>query len=306
MSPPAAQSDAGAQAAHRTGLIHGLAAYGLWGMLPLYFKLFPGVSSVEIVAHRIVWSVAFLAGLMGVTRLYPAFLAALRQPRILGALALSALLIAANWLVFIWAVNDGHVLAASLGYFLNPLANILLGMTFLGERLRRGQMLALLVATAGVAILAVGELQTLWISLTLAISFALYGLVRKLTPVPAPVGLAVETVVLLGPALAALGWFAAQGTLGFGRDGVQTALLIGTGVVTSVPLMLFASAARRLSLGTLGLLQYVAPSLQFLTGYLLLGEPLSPARLASFGLIWLALALFVGEGVQTARRGGRA
>ena len=299
------QGEAERRAAHRTGLIHGFGAYVLWGLLPLYFKLFPHVSSVETVAHRIVWSVAFLAIVMTATGLFPSFLRDLRRPRIVGALSLSALFIAINWLVYIWAVNNDHVLAGSLGYFLNPLVNILLGMVFLHERLRRTQVVAVAIAAAGVAVLAAGELQTLWISVTLAMSFALYGLVRKLTPVPATVGLAVETLVLLLPALAALGWFAAHGTLAFGRDGLQSALLIGTGAVTSVPLILFAGAARRLPLITLGLIQYVGPTLQFLAGYFLLGEPLTTARLISFGLIWVALALFVGDGLRAARRAGQ-
>jgi chloramphenicol-sensitive protein RarD len=305
MNAPHAFDEAATRAAHRTGLINGLGAYTLWGLLPLYFKLFPGVGPVEVVAHRVVWSVAFLAIVLPSIRLVPHFMDALRRPRILGALAISALLIAVNWLVYIWAINNQHVLAGSLGYFLNPLVNILLGMVFLHERLRRMQLVAVLIAAMGVAVLAAGELQTLWISITLAVSFALYGLVRKLTPVQAPVGLAVETVVLMPLALAALLWFAAHGTLAFGRNGVEAALLIGTGAITSVPLLLFAGAARRLPMITLGLIQYIAPSLQFLTGYFLFGEPLSAARLASFALIWVALALFVGDSLRALRRTGQ-
>lgn len=295
--------EAHARAEHRTGMIHGLGAYLLWGLLPLYFKIFHGVASVEVVAHRVIWSVAFLAIVLAATRLYPVFTAALRNPRILGALTLSALLIAINWLIFIWAVNDGHVLAASLGYFLNPLVNILIGMLFLHETLRRGQLIAVAIAAIGVAVLAAGELQTLWVSLTLAVTFALYGLVRKLTPVPPSVGLAVETLVLAPPALAALIWFQQHGQLAFGRDVLETALLIGCGTVTAVPLILFASSARRLPMVTLGLLQYVAPSLQFIVGAFLIGEALSVPRLMSFGLIWAALALFVWDSLRGLKRG---
>ena len=302
MNAPLALDEADARAAHRTGLLNGVAAYGLWGLLPLYFKLFPTVGSVEVVAHRVIWSVVFLAVVLISVRLFPHFIAALRQPRILGALTLSALLIAVNWLIYIWAINNAHVLAGSLGYFLNPLVNILLGMVFLHERLRRAQIVAVAIAALGVAALAAGELQTLWISITLAVSFALYGLVRKLTPVPAPVGLAVETLVLAPPALAALIWFGMEGTLAFGRDSIETVLLIGTGAITSIPLLLFAGAARRLPMITLGLIQYIAPSLQFLIGYFLLGEPLSDARLASFGLIWIALALFVADSLRAMKR----
>lgn len=305
MNAPLALDEVQAHATRRTGLINGVAAYGLWGLLPLYFKLFPQVGAVEVVAHRVIWSVVFLAAVLVAVRLLPEFIAALRQPRVLGALAISALLIAANWLVYIWAIYNAHVLAGSLGYFLNPLVNILLGMAFLHERLRRPQIVAVGIAALGVAVLAAGELQTLWISITLAISFALYGLVRKLTPVPAAVGLAVETLVLAPPAIAALSWFGMQGTLSFGRDSVETALLVGTGAITSVPLLLFAGAARRLPMITLGLLQYIAPSLQFLAGYFLFDEPLSTARLASFGLIWLALALFVGDSLRALKRTGQ-
>jgi chloramphenicol-sensitive protein RarD len=291
-----------ARATQRTGLLNGVAAYTLWGLLPLYFKLFPTVGAVEVVAHRVIWSVAFLAVVLVAVRLFPDFIAALRNPRILAALTISAVLIAVNWLVYIWAIYNAHVLAGSLGYFLNPLVNILLGMVFLHERLRRAQIVAVAIAALGVAVLAAGELQTLWISITLAVSFALYGLVRKLTPVPAAVGLGVETLVLTGPALAALIWFAVEGTLAFGRDSLETTLLIGTGAVTSVPLLLFAGAARRLPMITLGLLQYIAPSLQFMAGYFLFDEPLSAARLASFALIWLALALFVGDSLRAMKR----
>ena len=302
MTAPMHLDEAHARAEHRTGLLNGFGAYLLWGALPVYFKLFPGVSSVEVVAHRIIWSVAFLGILLAAMRIYPLFTAALRNPRILGALALSALLIAINWLVFIWAVNAHHVLAASLGYFLNPLVNVLIGTLFLHERLNKVQVGAVVIAAGGVALLAAGELQTLWISLTLAITFAFYGLVRKLTPVPAAVGLAVETLVLLPPALAACFWFHQQGSLAFGHETVETLLLIGLGAVTSVPLILFAGAARRLPMVTLGLLQYIAPSMQFIIGAFLLGEALSAPRLMSFGLIWLALALFVWDSLRRLKR----
>lgn len=289
-------------AQHRAGLLAGLGAYALWGVLPLYFKLLPGVSAVEMVAHRVVWSVAFLALVLAGYRLFPALADALRRPRIVGALLLSAVLIAVNWLVYVWAVATDHVVAASLGYFLNPLVNVLIGTLMLKETLRRGQLVAVLIAAVGVALLAMGEIQTLWISLTLATSFAFYGLVRKLTPVPSAVGLMVETLLLALPSLLALGWIAQHGGLGFGRDAPSTALLIGLGAVTSVPLILFAMAARVLPMVTLGLMQYVAPTLQFLSGVLILGEHLSPERWASFLLIWAALALFVGDSLRGTRQ----
>jgi len=292
------------EAERRAGLLAGFGAYGLWGLLPIYFALLHGVSPYEMVAHRVVWSVVFLGIVLAAMRLYPALLAALRQPRIVAALALSSLLIAANWIIFLLAIDSGHVVAGSLGYFLNPLVNVLIGTLLLKETLRRGQGIAVGIAAIGVAILAVGEFQTLWISLGLALSFAFYGLVRKLTPVPSAVGLAIETALLAAPAIAVLAWFQAQGLLRFGDGPWLTLGLIGTGAVTSVPLILFAVAARSLPMVTLGLMQYIAPSLQFLTGVFLFGEHLSPERWASFLLIWAALALFIWDslrGVRAAR-----
>ncbi len=286
----------------RTGLLAGLLAYVMWGLLPIYFKLLHGVLAVEIVAHRVVWSVVFLALVLTVQRLFPQFLQALRQPRIVAALALSAILIALNWLVYVWAVGAHHVVAASLGYFLNPMVNVLLGMLVLKERLRRGQMVAILIALAGVAVLALDELQTLWISLTLAVSFALYGLVRKLTPVPSSVGLAVETLLLTPAALAALAWISHEQGIAFGDAPPITAALVGLGAITSVPLMLFAVAARSLRMITLGLMQYLSPSLQFLSGVLLFNEQLTSQRWASFLLIWTALALFIADSLRGIRR----
>lgn len=286
----------------RAGLLSGIGAYLIWGMMPIFFKLLPGVSPLEVVAHRIAWSVLFLIILLAAMRLYPVMTATLGQPRIVGALTISALLIIINWLVYVWAIGAQHVVAASLGYFLTPLANVLIGVIFLKERLRRGQTIAILIAVIGVAVLGSGELQTLWISFTLALSFAFYGLVRKLVVVPAPVGLAVETLVLTPPALIVLGWFGAHGTLAFGRSIPETLLLVSLGAVTSVPLILFANAARRLPMISLGLMQYITPMLQFLSGVFLFGEKLSPERWACFGLIWTALALFVWDSLRGARR----
>lgn len=291
----------------RAGLLAGFGAYGLWGLLPLYFKLLNAVSPFEIVAHRVIWSVAFLAVVLAVMRNYPPFLAVFRQSRILGALAVSAILIGINWLVYVWAVDTAHIVAASLGYFLNPLVNVALATLVLKEKLTRGQAIAIAIATVGVAILAVGEWQTLWISLSLAVSFAFYGLVRKLTPVPSAAGLAVETVLLTIPALIALGWFAQQGLLSFGSDPLITLGLIGTGAVTSVPLILFAISARALPFVTLGLMQYIAPSLQFLSGVFLFSEPMSTGRWISFLFIWIALTLFVWDSVRaSATRNSKA
>lgn len=305
MSAPLPTAEQYPHAQHRAGLLAGFGAYVLWGALPLYFTLLPGISPVELVAHRVVWSVAFLALLLAGSRLFPALMDALRKPRIVGALLISALLIAANWLIYVWAVANDHVVAASLGYFLNPLVNVMLGTLLLKETLRRGQIIAVVIAVIGVTLLAMGEAQTLWISLTLATTFAFYGLVRKLTPVPSAVGLTVETLLLTLPSLFAFGWIAQHGGLGFGRDASSTALLIGLGAVTSIPLLLFAVAARALPMVTLGLMQYIAPTLQFLSGVFLLGERLSTGRWASFLLIWVALALFVIDSLRGARTSRR-
>ncbi|MFD1106859.1 EamA family transporter RarD [Sphingobium olei] len=283
-------------------MIAGAAAYGLWGLLPLFFRLLHHVDPTEIVTQRILWSLLLILFILMVRRDLPAFATAMRDRKLVVPLAASALLIGINWLTYVWAVNQGHVVAASLGYFLNPLIVVLLGMVVLKERLRPMQMLAIGAAAAGVAILAAAALTTLWISLTLALSFAFYGLVRKLTPVAPMTGLGVETALLTPLALAYLLWEAGHGGIGFGKDAPTTALLILSGAVTTVPLVLFAVAAQRLPMATLGLLQYMAPTLQFLSGILLFGETLSPGQMLSFGLIWVGLILFASDGVVAARR----
>lgn len=286
----------------RRGYLPGIACYMIWGFLPLYFHALSRVDPVELVAHRIVWSLGFLAILVPLVGQAGALRAALRQPRTLAALATSALLIAANWTVYVWAVVSGHVVAASLGYFLNPLVNVAIGVLLLGERLSRGQAAALAVAALGVALLAWGEISTLWISLSLAVSFAFYGYIRKLVPVPAMTGLAVETLVLLPVALVVIALALAGGTSGLYQPAGTVALIAGTGIITSVPLILFAAAARHLSMTVLGLLQYIAPTIQFAIGIFFLHEHVSPARWASFSLIWLGLALFVADALGRARR----
>jgi chloramphenicol-sensitive protein RarD len=278
----------------RRGLIHGAAAYGLWGLLPLYFHLTSRVDAGEIVAQRVLWSVALLVPLVLLLRRRALLWAAARTPRVLAMLAASALLIAANWLMYVWAVLHHQVLAASMAYFLNPLVNIALGVTLLGERLTRSQALAVVLAGAGAAVLAFGAGGGLWISLAIALSFAFYGLIRKLAPVGAIEGLTIETAMLAPLALGYLVWLSGQGELTFGRDGELTALLVLAGPVTTVPLLLFAAAARELRMATLGLLQFIAPSLQFLLAVTLFEEVLDAQKLLSFGLIWTGLAVYVG------------
>lgn len=286
----------------RSGLLAALAAYGLWGLLPIFFKLLHHVGPFELVAQRVIWSLVLILILLAARRAIGPLWAALSTPRLLLPLTASSLFIAINWTTYIWAVNDDHVIAASLGYFLNPLVNVALGVLVLKERLRRGQTLAIGVAAIGVAIMAAAALTTLWISIMLALSFAFYGLVRKLTPVAPMAGLGAETLILTPVALAYLGWLSGHGGLAFGQDNFTTVMLVVSGAMTTVPLVLFAVAAHRLPMATLGLLQFVAPLLQFLCGVLLFGETLSHGQMVSFALIWLGLILFASDSMAAARR----
>lgn len=281
------------QQAPAGGLPYALAAYGIWGFVPLFFKLLTSVPPVEVLAQRIVWSLPLCFVIMVFRRQIADYLAALRDPRVLRMLLASALLIAVNWLVYIYAIFTDHVLAASLGYYLNPLVNVMLGMVFLGERLSRLQMVAVVIAGVGVAILLAGALDTLWISLTLAFSFGFYGLIRKVVPVGSLPGLAIETTLLMPVALAASAWFLWVGDgRGFGSAMPVSLLLMAGGIVTAVPLLLFATAARRMSYAALGFVQYLAPTLQFLLSLFVFSEPLKPAQLACFLLIWISIGVF--------------
>lgn len=283
-------------------MLAAVGAYGLWGLLPLFFRLLHHVDPVEIVTQRILWSLLLILVILGARGALAPLLAAVRDRRLVLPLAISAFLIAVNWLTYVWAVNNGHVLAASLGYFLNPLVNVALGVLVLKEKLRRAQVIAIIVAALGVAILSASALTSLWISLSLAFSFAFYALVRKVTPVAPMTGLGVETLLLTPLAAAYLVWEAAQGGIAFGQDVRTSVLLITAGVVTTVPLVLFAMGAQRLPMATLGVLQFLAPTLQFLCGILLFGETLNGGQVASFGLIWIGLVLFASDSISAARR----
>lgn len=276
----------------RSGLFAGIGAYTLWGLMPIYFVLLKSVPIVQIIANRIIWSAVFVVGILAVRRALPELWATLKSWRLVRPLMVSAVLIATNWMLYVWAVNSGHILAASLGYFLNPLLNVLLGFAVLRERLQPLQWVAIGVAGIGVAILAAGALSTLWVSLGLALSFGLYGLVRKTVVTGPLVGLAAETLVLLPVALAGFAWWTMQGQLVFGDDTKISLLLAFAGVYTAIPLLLFAFAARRMTLATLGLLQYIGPTLQMLLGIFVYGEHLSTAHKIAFPLIWAALALY--------------
>jgi chloramphenicol-sensitive protein RarD len=290
----------------RKGVAFGLSAYLIWGFLPVYFKLLSDVAPTEVVAQRIVWSVLLLIMLIAGARRWPQLRTAFGDRRALSILTLSALLIAANWLIYIWAIGANHVLETSLGYFLNPLVNVVMGVLLLKERLGRAQAIAVALAALGVSVLAVGAASGLWISLALAGSFATYGLLRKIAPVDSLEGLTVETLLLLPFALLYLGWLWRNGGMSFGA-GFDTSLLLALGgVVTATPLLLFAAGARRLPYSTLGLLQYVAPTIQFLLAVLAFGEPLTTAHLICFALIWSGLAIFAIDSLRRSRQAARA
>ena len=283
----------------RTGLIQGVGACLIWGLLPLYLKLLKAVPAAQVLGQRILWSLLLLAVVVLVLRRGRAILAAARG-RVLLLLTASALLISVNWLTYIWSVANGHVLDASLGYFVNPLVTVVLGVAVLRERISRVQAVAIGLAAAGVLVMAVGG-GALWISLTLALSFGVYGLIRKTVAIDALGGLTIETLILAPFAAAALAWAGANGTSAWGQDWRTDALLAGTGVLTAVPLLLFASAARRLRYATVGLLQYIAPTLVFLEAVLLFGEPLRPVHVVTFGLIWVGCGLYAWDSVRASR-----
>lgn len=285
-------------------------AYILWGLFPLYIKQIEAVPALEIVAHRSVWCLVFMLALLAAMRRFAWLRDVLRQPRTLGVFALSALLLSANWLVYVWAVNHGRVLDASLGYFINPLVNVMLGYLVLHERPRRGQWAAVGIAAIGVLWLTIGAGNLPWIALVLAASFGCYGLLRKTAPLGAIEGLTLETLVMAPLMIALLGWFALGGFDGAGRfahgDAALDGWLLLAGPLTAIPLLLFAYGARRVTLATLGLLQYLGPSIQFLLGVFLYKEPFDPARGIGFALIWSALVVYSAEGLWQMRRGAAA
>lgn len=283
----------------RHGIIAAIFAYGTWGLVPLFFKQLSAVPADEIIAHRVLWSLLLMTALLAFTRGFGAAWALAIQPRQLARVTLASTMVLANWLTFVWGVNNGRILETSLGYFILPLFNVALGVLVLKERLRPLQWLAVGLAAAGVAVEAarVGGLP--WISLVLAGSFGIYGLLRKQLPLDAASGLFLETVCMTPVALGWLIWLAANGRNHFG-DGIhQDIMLAATGVVTAVPLLLFAVAARRLPLNLLGFIQYLAPTLTFLLAVFIYGEALTLSRLITFGAIWAGLAVY---SIDLARR----
>jgi chloramphenicol-sensitive protein RarD len=278
------------------GLLNGFAAYGMWGLVPLFWPLLKPAGAAEILAHRMVWSLVFVAVALAFVRRWAWAGELLRQPRRLALITVAAAVITVNWGVYIWAVNSGHVVEASLGYFINPLVTIAMGVLLLKERLRPVQWTAVGVGAAAVLVLTVGYGRPPWISLTLAFSFATYGLVKKKVNLGGVESLAAETAIQFLPALGYLLWLSSHGGLSFASEGPgHAALLASTGIVTALPLVCFGA------LSTLGLLQYLAPVFQFLLGIFYFGEAMPPERWAGFALVWLALTLLTWDALRTAR-----
>lgn len=288
---------AGQISASRLGFMQALLACAFWGVMPIYFKLLQSVAPLEVVAHRVLWSVPLLLVILYFRKNLSGLRASWAEPKVRNALLGSSLLIAANWLIYVWAVQTDHILAASLGYFISPLLSVFLAKIFLKETLSRNQWIAVGIAAIGVSVLAVEAWQTLWISLALAGSWGFYGLVRKVAIVGPVVGLTIETTYLFVPFLLFVGWITFGNgppttTTHFGDDTSISLLLLGGAAVTAAPLTLFAAAVKTMKLSTIGLFQYLAPTLQFLIGVFLYKEPLTTSHLICFILIWSSLALF--------------
>jgi chloramphenicol-sensitive protein RarD len=290
----------------RLGVLSGLAAYSLWGLFPLYFLLLEPAGGLEIVAHRVLWSLAFVGLLLTVTRHWSQVRALAADRRRLLVLAGAALLIAVNWLVFVYGVNSGQVVETSLGYFINPLVSVLLGVVVFSERLRPLQWVAVGIAAVAVTVLTVDYGHPPWIALALAASFGLYGVMKKLVRVEAAPGLFVETALVAVPAAIVLAVLHSSGDGTFANAGTgHTLLLMSSGVATAIPLLLFAAAARRIPLSTVGLLQYLTPLMQLAIGVFVYDEPMPPARLAGFVIVWVALAVFTADSLRHARASSR-
>lgn len=283
----------------RKGVAYGLSAFLSWGLIPLYFKIVADVPALEVLAHRILWSLVFLLIIIVWRGRWSPFLKLFKDWKTLAILSGTTVFIAANWLVFIWAVFHDRLWEASLGYFINPLVSVTMGVIFLRERLRKGQVFAVVLAGVGVTYLAVGNGSLPWVAIVLALSFGSYGLLRKIAKPDAIMGLTVETVILAPLAVGWLVWNAGNDTLAFIFAGWEKSLwLLAAGPLTALPLLWFTEGARRLRLATLGFLQYLAPSMQFLLAVLVFGEPFGKVKAISFGLIWAALLLY---SIDTAR-----
>ncbi|HXF84295.1 MAG TPA: EamA family transporter RarD [Anaerolineales bacterium] len=278
------------------GILNGIAAYALWGFFPVYWKLLHQVPALQLLGHRIGWSFILLTIYLLFTRQWHEFRSAAFRPRTIGIYSIAGVLLSFNWLIYVWGVNAGFIVETSLGYFINPLLSVLLGVVFLRERLRTLQWVPVALAALGVIYLTVAYGRLPWIALSLAFTFGLYGFVKKLSPLGSLYGLTLETGIVFPVALTYLAFVGFNGSGAFMRNGVLVdLLLIGAGVVTTIPLLLFASAAKQIPLTIVGLLQYIAPTLQFLIGVLVYKEPFDTARLIGFGLVWAALLIFAIE-----------
>lgn len=284
------------------GIWYAAGAYAFWGLFPIYFKYLQHVPALQVVGHRIFWSFVILAALLLHGGAWRAFRAAALNYRVLRVYAIAALLIGINWLVYVWAVNAGRIVETSLGYFITPLLNVFLGVLFLHERLRPWQWIAVGFAAVGVIYVTVSNGALPWVALTLGFSFGIYGLVKKTAPLGSIQGLTIETGVLLLPAACYLLYTAETGAAAFLHADIGTdLLLLGSGVITLIPLLLFASATQRIPLSLLGVVQYIAPTLQFLLGVLVYGEPFTQVQLLGFAIVWTALVIFSVEGLLTRR-----
>ncbi|MFD8561569.1 EamA family transporter RarD [Streptosporangium canum] len=290
----------------RRGALYGIAAYTMWGLFPLYWPLLKPAGALEILAHRIAWSLVAVVAILAVRRHWSWFRELMRTPKKVGLLALAAAIVTVNWGVYIYAVNTGHVVESALGYFINPLVSVLFGVFLLKERLRPWQWGAVGLGTLAVVVLTLDYGRLPWIALVLAVSFGTYGLVKKIAQVSAAESLTIETLVLLLPALGYLVYLQGQGGATFGSLGAGHALLLaGGGVITAIPLLCFTSAAIRIPLTTIGLLQYIAPVLQFLVGVFVVHEVMPPSRWAGFAIVWLALSVFTWDSLRAARAARR-
>ena len=285
------------------GVLAGLGAYLMWGLFPIYWKWLQTVPALQILGHRMVWSLLFVAGVLLLQRDRDWLRQVLRQRKTLLVYTLAAVLLSGNWFIYIWAVNAGYIVETSLGYFINPLVNVLLGVIFLGEKLRRAQTGAALLAGAGVLYLTFDYGRLPWIALALAFSFATYGFLKKIAPLNATRSFSLETMVMFLPAAAYLVLQEYNGSGAFGHQGwLVTLLLVLAGPVTSIPLILFGIAARRIPLSMIGFLQYLAPTLQFLIGVFIFHEDFPPSRLLGFSLIWVALLIYSLDSVLNGRK----
>jgi len=279
------------------GIVYAFWAYFLWGLFPLYWKQLQQVPAIQLIGHRILWSFILLVATILVTQRFGDWRKSIRDRRVLGIYLVSGLLVSVNWLVYVWGVNEGFIVESSLGYFINPLISVLLGVFILRERLRSFQWLPVVLAAIGVVYLTIIYGRLPWIALTLAMTFGLYGLVKKLAPLSALYGLTLEMTWMAIPALVFLTYQTWIGKGAFLNSNVQTDfLLVATGLVTTIPLILFSMAAQRVTLTVIGIMQYIAPTLQFLLGVLVYHEPFTKSQLVGFGFVWLALIMFWVEG----------